>query len=162
MSELNVKIRSLAAADSSSLLVLLEELPQKNLKEKLLFYLNDRSGERQLLGAFLNTKLVALSAVYYIPRFPWASLVYMKSSEKMSVSERLSTVIPLVDFSFAEMESKGCIRVYMVNEMRRRGSFMNAKLYPLVKKIHRLQKYAFIINLVMGILCTVMKVTANV
>lgn len=114
------------------------------LNQKLLAYLEDHSDSRALYGIFCEGRLNAVAAVYFMPELPWASLVYLKTDSGLPAGERMNTLCGLVDFSFWQMEKRGCVRVFMANEMKQRGPFHNAKLYPLVRRLPRLQRYSFI------------------
>lgn len=97
-----------------------------------------------ILAAVLNEKVVGVSALAFAENRPWGSIVYLKINQHLSTTLRLNILRQLVDRSFEFAEEKKCIRVFMANRLQRRGQFLNARLYPLVKNIERLKKYTFI------------------
>lgn len=100
--------------------------------------------KKAVFGAYKNSNLIGLAVLVFAKRRPWGSLLYMKISSTQSTTDRLGALTGLVDLCFERAENAGCVRIFMINDLQRRGSFLNAKLYPLVKKIPRLQKYTFI------------------
>lgn len=97
-----------------------------------------------LLAATLNEQVVGVSAIAFAENRPWGSILYLKINQQLSTTLRLKLLRELVDQSFAFAEEKNCVRIYMANRLQRRGRFLNARLYPLVKDIERLKKYSFI------------------
>lgn len=95
-------------------------------------------------AAFVNQKLEAVLALAFAENRPWGSVIYLKINKSLETRVRLKVLREIVDRAFSQAEEKNCVRLYMVNRLQRRGNFMNARLYPLVKNIERLQKYSFI------------------
>ncbi len=96
------------------------------------------------LAAILDEQVVGVAAIGFAEKRPWGSIIYLKIRRQLSTTLRLNLLRQLVDQSFAFAEEKNCIRIYMANRLQRRGHFLNARLYPLVKDIERLKKYSFI------------------
>jgi hypothetical protein len=120
------------------------ESEEKTLRQIVESFLIKPDEKKAVFGAYKNSELKGLAVLVFADCRPWGSLLYMKINSTQTTTDRLRILTSLVDLCFEKAENAGCVRIFMINELQKRGSFLNAKLYPLVKKISRLQKYTFI------------------
>lgn len=104
--------------------------------------------DKVILACFLENKLVGFSTLIFASCRPWGSLVYLKINTKLKITQRIKILNQLIKSSFECAEEKKCVRVYMVNKLQKRESFLNARLYPVVKKIEILRNYSYITEVV--------------
>ena len=141
---ISFEIKKLQAEHSSQILNLAENEEEKSKLSQLTKWLNKESELYHIYGLFEESKLVGLSSIAFAQFRPWWSLIYLKISSGLTTNKRVAGLLKIVDYSFVYAESRGCVRVYMVNRLKKRGEFLNAQLIPLAKKIERLKNYYYI------------------
>jgi hypothetical protein len=100
--------------------------------------------QRNVAGVFEGEKLLGIAGLYYFSDLPWASIVFLMSDKTCGLALRMAGILNLVDFCFSQIEDRGCVRIFMANEMQTREKHINSRLIPLAKKLERLQNYEFI------------------
>ncbi len=144
LAETHFEIRLINGLSGDQIERLCETLQEKSILQHLSTAGFGQRENKYLIGAFSDETLIAVSAMAFAENRPWGSLIYLKIDQRVPTAFRLSVLRQIVDHSFELAEEKNCIRIYMANRLQRRGKFLNARLFPLVKNIERLQKYSFI------------------
>lgn len=136
-------VRTLIPTDQRKLVEMLDQTSFLQAPQQILRYLNADS-QRQLMGYFLNGELQAFCGLYFFSNRPWASIPFLQVKTQLITTQRVSALLTLVDQAFAEIEKRKISRIFMANELKSRDGHLNAKLYPLAKKLPRLHQYVFI------------------
>lgn len=139
----NLRIENIDLSRIDDITELADSETEQQILEKIRESFSLSQKNKIILGAFVNQKICGLIYFIFAEKRPWGSILYMKTKAP-EPQIQLPVLTLLVDRCFQLAEENNCVRVYMVNNLKKRGNYDNARLYPLAKKIPRLKNYIFI------------------